>query len=121
MANFSASSGAMSLGYSLDWTLAFDDAADTVVIEALYTQPPNGVIPVPWRARLTIILNTSVDATVDLITGLLVPSGVPFVQDSPGNMLNAGPKTRTGVKLKVSADRAAAISHSTEFFPLEPT
>jgi hypothetical protein len=116
VANFSASSGAFSRGYSLDWTLVFDDVANTVTIDATYTQPPDGTIPVPGTAAITFTLNTSVSIRLDLVTARL-STGQLFDGNS-ATMLNSGPRTRTGVRLKVSADRAAAITHSTEFVPI---
>lgn len=115
MANFSASSGAFSRGFSLDWTLVFDDAADTVTIDATYSQPPGAGVPVPAVARMTITLNSSVAITLDFNTARIV-SG-PLFDGNAATMLNAGPRVRTGVRLKISADRAALITHSTEFLP----
>ena len=114
MADIFASSGASSGGYTLEWSLVFDDAADTVTIDATYTGP-NGP-PQPQVAALTVTLNTSASIGVDFLTGLLSTGG-SFVQGSPGNMLNAGAKTRTNVRLQISPDRAAGITHSTEFLP----
>lgn len=116
MANFSASSGVDSQGYHLEWTLAFDDAADTVTVDAIYTRSNGQAAPAPQKAEITVTLNTSVAITLNLLTGRL-DNGAAFVQGSPGNMLNAGPKTRTGVRLKVSADRAALITFSTDLLP----
>lgn len=111
MANFSASSGADSRGSHLEWSLVFNDAVDTVTIDASYSGPA----PAPQVAKITIMLNTSVSITLDLLTARL-STGQLFDGDA-ATMLNSGPRTRTGVRLKVSADRAALITHSTEFLP----
>lgn len=115
MANFSASSGASSRGFSLDWALAFDDTANTVTITATHTRTDGSAAPDPQVAKVTVTLNTSVAVTVDLLTGLL-NNGQAF-DGTATKMINSGPRTRTGVKLKISADRAALITHSTEYLP----
>ena len=115
MASFSAESGADSRGYHLGWTLAFDDVADTVTVDAVYTRPAGTPDVPPQIAKLTILLNTSVSITLDLVTATLSTGGL--FDGNPATMLNSGPRTRTGVRLKISADRAALITHSTEFLP----
>jgi hypothetical protein len=110
------------------WDLHFDDAANTVTISAVHTHFDGSPAPDPQKAWITVRLNSSVDITVDTLTGKMgTPDRPPedpaavltnqqnFSQASPGPMLNAGVKPRTGVKLKVSADRAAAISFSTQY------
>lgn len=115
MANFSASSGAFSRGYSLDWTLDFDDAANTVTVTVVYGRPAGSPDADPQAAKMTLTLNSSVQITLDFLTARL--STGQLFDGSAAPMLNAGARTRSGVKLKVSADRAALITHSTEFLP----
>ena len=116
MAEIQASGGAGAAGCKFLWDLLFDDAANTVTITAVHTRFDGSVAPDPQQAEITVILNTSVSITVDCLTGTLSTGG-NFSQASPGPMLNAGPKTRTGVRLRVSADRAAALSFSTQYIP----
>jgi hypothetical protein len=79
--------------------------ANTVTIDATYTQPPDGTIPVPGTAAITFTLNTSVSIRLDLVTARL-STGQLFDGNS-ATMLNSGPRTRTRrTRLKVSADRA---------------
>jgi hypothetical protein len=105
----------------LPWNFHFDDAANTVTITATHTKNDDTAATDPQNAQLTIVLNTSLDATVDLLTGKLTAppalAGEDFSQTSPGEILNAGSKTRTGVKLKVSANRAAAVQFSFAYTP----
>lgn len=116
MADISASAGAGAAGCKFLWDLHFDDAANTVAITAVHTHFDGSPAPDPQQAKITVILNTSVSITVDCLAGTLSTGG-NFSQASPGPMLNAGAKTRTGVKLKVSADRAAALTFSTQYTP----
>lgn len=141
MANITGHGGAGAQNCKILWDLLFDDAANTVTITATHTHFDGTPAPNPQRAWITTKLNTSVDITVDTVTGLfgnpsgpLDPSGnvdlmnpatiltgtQNFSQAAPGIMINAGPKTRTGVKLKVSADRAAAFSFTTTYIPPAP-
>lgn len=119
MADISGSGGAGANNCKVLWTLHFDDTADTVTIDAVHTHFDGTPAPDPQQAEITVQLNSSVDITVDLLTGRLLTAqggqGTAFVQGSPGIMLNTGAKTRTGVRLKVSANRAAAISFSTQY------
>jgi hypothetical protein len=105
----------------LPWSFHFDDVANTVTITATHSKNDDSPVPDPQNAQLTIVLNTSVDATVDLLTGKLTAppalAGQDFSQASPGEVLNAGPKTRTGVRLKVSANRAAAVEFRFAYTP----
>jgi hypothetical protein len=114
MANVNGIGGAGANNCKVLWTLDFDDAADTVTINAVHTHFDGSPAPDPQQAEITVQLNSSVDITVNLLTGTLSIGG-NFSQASPGPMLNAGPKTRTGVRLKVSANRAAAIAFSTQY------
>lgn len=116
MADIFASSGAGGRGCRLDWTLTFNDVADTVTITATHTRFDGSPAPDPPVAGLRITLNTSVEIGVNLLTGALSTGG-QFSQASPGKVVNQGPKTRTGVRLRVSADRAAAISFQTDYTP----
>jgi hypothetical protein len=114
MADVFGSGGAGANNCKVLWTLDFDDSANTVTIDAVHTHFNGSAAPDPQQAAITVTLNTSVDISVNLLTGTLSTGG-NFSQASPGPMLNAGPKTRTGVRLKVSADRAAAIAFSTTY------
>jgi hypothetical protein len=130
MADVHAHAGAGANNCAFIWDLDFVDAANTVTINATHKHFDGTPAPDPVRAWITVILNTSVEITVDTVTGLTgTPNGDPnnlatvltgtvnFSQASPGEMLNAGPKTRTGVRLKVSADRAAMVSFATTYMP----
>lgn len=119
MADIIASGGAGGNGHKLEWSLDFDDSANTVTINAVHTHfdgTPQSADP--QQAQITVTLNSSVDVAVDLLTGRLDGGGA-FVQGSPGTMINTGPKTRTNVRLKVSANRARQISFSTQYLPPE--
>lgn len=116
MANINGSGGAGAANCKFLWDLVFDDAANTVTITAIHRHFDNTPAPDPQQAEITVILNTSVAITVNCLTGTLSTGG-NFSQSSPGPMLNTGAKTRTGVRLRVSADRAAAISFSTQYTP----
>jgi hypothetical protein len=115
MTNFGASSGADGGGCHLGWDLAFNDAADTVTITAVHTRFDGSAAPAPQVAKMTITLNTSVAITLDLLTGRL--GGGQAFDGTATAIINSGPRVRTGVRLKVSADRAALITHSTEYQP----
>lgn len=114
MANIFVSAGASAIRGRLAWDLTFDDVANTVTINAVHTRPNGSPAPDPLVAIITVTLEGGASVSVDLLTGLL-NGGAPFVQGSPGKMINAGPKTRTSVRLTVSADRAASISFATEY------
>lgn len=120
MANFSASSGASSQGFHLGWSLVFDDTANTITLTADHTRTNGTPAPDPQVARITLVLNTSVDITVDLLTGRILNAQGGQGQAFDGTatpIINSGPRIRTGVKLKISADRAALITYSTEYLP----
>lgn len=123
-------------GHRVDWTLDFNDTANTITIDAKHTRMASdgqgGFLPAlaePQRAWITVQLNTGQARTVDLVTGMIgVASGplndINTVLNNPqlfdGNaaeMLNSGPRVRTGVRLTVSADRAAMMSFSTQYKP----
>src|SRR5689334_9664970 len=78
----------------LPWSFDFDDVANTVTVTGTHTKNDDSPVVDPQVARLTIVLNTSLDATVDLLTGKLVAppalAGQDFSQSSPGEILNAG-------------------------------
>ena len=116
MANVSASSGASGLGCILEWSLLFDDAANTVTINATHKRTDGALAPDPQQAQITTTLDTNQTVTVDLLTATIQPGGQLFDGD-PASMLNSGPRTRTNVKLKVSADRAAVLTFSTQYQP----
>lgn len=116
MADIIASGGAGARGTKFLWDLDFDDVANTVTITATHTRFDGSATPDPQQAEITLILNTSVNVTVDCLAGTLSTGGA-FSQATPGPMLNQGPRTRTNVKLKVSADRAQAISFTTQYLP----
>jgi hypothetical protein len=103
-------------GYRFLWDLVFDDVANTVTITATHTTFAGQAATDPQQASITVILNSSVNVTVDCLTGTLSTGG-NFSQASPGPMLNAGAKTRTGVRLRVSANRAAALEFTTQYTP----
>lgn len=115
MADISASSAAGGNGCRLDWTLHFDDAADTVTIEATHTRFDGSVAPDPQQAAITIQVNSGQAVTVDLLTGLLSTGGA--FDGTASKIINSGPRTRTNVRLTVSTKRAKAINFSTTYTP----
>jgi hypothetical protein len=115
MATFFASSAAGGNGSRLDWTLDFDDTANTATVNATHTHFDGSPSPDPQQAALTFRLNTGQSITVDLLTGLL-STGAPF-DGTASTMINTGPRTRTNVKLSVSNDRAKLITYSTTYLP----
>lgn len=116
MADIQSSGGAGAKGCKFLWDLNFDDSANTVTITAIHTHFDGSPALDPQQADITVVLNSSVSITVNCLTGKL-SNGQDFSQASPGPMLNTSPKTRTGVRLKVSADRAAALSFTTQYTP----
>lgn len=119
MANFSASSGASGFGCSLEWTLVFDDAANTVTVNATHRKLSDGTAaPAPQQAQITFTLNSGASISLNLITARL--STNQLFDGNSATMLNAGNRTRTNVRLRISADRAALITHSTEYLPPNP-
>lgn len=120
MADFHASNGTDSQGFHLQWALVFDDSANTVTITADHTRSNGSAAPNPQVARVTFVLNSSVDITLDLLTGRLLNAQGGQGQAFDGTataIINSGPRTRTNVRLRISADRAALITHSTEYLP----
>lgn len=120
MADFFASSGAGGNGCLLEWALDFDDSANTVTVSSTHKHFNGTAAPDPQIARVTITLNTTVDITLDLLTGRLLNAQGGQGQAFDGTatkIINSGDRTRTGVRLKISADRAALITHSTEYLP----
>lgn len=115
MADFFASSGAGGNGCLLEWTLHFDDAADTVTVNATHAHFNGSPAPDPQQAQITLTLNSSVSIGLNLLTGRLT-NGQAF-DGTATKIINSGDRTRTGVRLKVSADRARLITHSTEYLP----
>lgn len=115
MADFGASSGADAPGYHFEWLLLFDDTADTVTVTAVHTRRDGSPAPAPQQAGLTLQINSGQAISLNLLTGQLTPGGL--FDGTAGNMLNTGPRTRTNVRLRVSANRAAMIDHSTQYQP----
>jgi hypothetical protein len=114
--NFSASSGASGLGFTLEWSLDFDDAANTITINATHVRNSDGApAPAPQQAELTFRLSNNQSIGVNLITGRLT-NGQLF-DGTNATMINSGPRTRSGVTLSVSADRASLITNSTSYVP----
>lgn len=115
MADFGASSGAMTPGFNFEWSLLFNDTADTVTVTAVHTRRDGSAAPAPQAAGITLQINSGQAISLDLLTGQLTPGGL--FDGTAGNMLNTGPRTRTNVRLRVSADRAAMMTHSTQYQP----
>lgn len=115
MADFVAASAAGGNGCRLDWSLHFDDVANTVTVNATHKRFDGSAAPDPQQAQLTLQLNTSQAIVLNLLTGQLTPGG--SFDGTQGNMLNTGDRVRTGVRLTVSPNRAAAITHSTQYQP----
>lgn len=115
MADIFASSAAGGNGCRLDWTLDFDDVANTVTINATHKRFDGSAAPDPQQAQITFTLNSNVSISLNLLTGLLSQGGA--FDGTAGNMLNTGNRTRTNVRLSVSANRARTITHSTQYLP----
>lgn len=115
MADFFASSGAGGNGCLLEWALRFDDSANTVTVNATHAHFDGSAAPDPQQAQITLTLNSSVSIGLNLLTGRLT-NGQPF-DGAATKIINSGDRTRTNVRLKISADRAALITHSTEYLP----
>lgn len=121
MANFSASSGASGWSPSLngpctlEWSLVFDDAANTVTVNATHVKNDGQPAPVPQQAQITLQLNGGQSISLNLITARL--STGQLFDGNAATMLNGGSRTRSGVTLSVSANRAKLITHSTEYQP----
>lgn len=120
MANVHADGTVEAHGFSFHWDLDFVDAANTVTVDVKHTHLSDGSAAneTPQQAAFRLQDNTSTTIVVDCLTGkFIAPSpqaiiGQNFSQSHTGNMLNAGPVTRTSVRLKVSTDRAAGIESS---------
>lgn len=115
MANFFASSAAGGHGCRLDWTLDFDDVANTVTVQATHAHFDGSPSPDPQQADLTFTLNTSVSITLNLLTGMLSQGGA--FDGTASEIINSGPRTRTGVRLSLSSGRAKVITFSTAYLP----
>lgn len=115
MADIFVEAGAGGNGCKLLWTLDFNDTADTVAITATHTHFDGSPAPDPQQAQISLELNSSVAITVNLLTGRL-GTGQAF-DGTATKIVNSGTRTRTGVRLKVSANRAALISFSTQYQP----
>lgn len=120
MANVHADGTVEAHGLSFHWDLDFIDAANTVTVDAHHTVLADGTAAAtPQKAQFTLQDNSSTTITVDCLTGKFVSppqlAGQNFSQSRSGSMLNAGPVTRTGVRLKVSTDRAAGIESSSSY------
>lgn len=116
MADILASGSAGGRGCRLDWTLDFDDAANTVTVEAthrLFDQVT--IAPAPQQAEITFRLNTQQSITLNLLTGMLSAGGA--FDGTASSFLNTGPRVRTNVRLSVTPDRAQLITHSTQYTP----
>lgn len=115
MANVFAESAAGGNGCRLDWSLTFDDQADTVTITATHRRFDGTAAPNPQEAQITLTLNSSVSIGVNLLTGRM--SNNQLFDGQNRAIVNDGPRVRTGVRLRVSADRAASLTFSTEYTP----
>jgi phage baseplate assembly protein gpV len=116
MSNVHAQGTVGANGCMMPWSVDFDDAANTVTVNTTHTRFDGSPCSDPSEASITVTLNTSVNITVDCLTGKL-SSGGDFSQTSPGELLNAGPKVRTGVRLRVSPDRAAVLAFTVRYTP----
>lgn len=124
MANVHADGTVEAHGFSFHWDLDFIDAADTVTINVQHTHLADGTPAneVPSVATFRLEDNGSRTVIVDCLTGKFAPGTNPsgivgqnFSQTHSGSMLNAGPISRTGVRLKVSTDRAAGIESGSQY------
>jgi hypothetical protein len=118
MADIHVSSAAGGNGCRLDWTLDFNDVANTVTINATHRHFDGSAAPDPQQAQITLTLGNNQTISVNLLTGLL-GNGQAF-DGTATKIINSGDRTRTGVTLKVTADRAALIVFSTEYIPPAP-
>jgi hypothetical protein len=115
MADLFAESGAGAQGCRLDWQLRFDDAADTVTVTATHTRFDGSPAPDPQQAQITFTLNGGASIGLNLLTGRLT-NNQPF-DGTATKIIGSGPRTRTNVRLQISANRAQLITHSTQYQP----
>lgn len=115
MADIQASSAAGGNGCRLDWELHFDDTANTVTVTATHTRFDGSSAPDPQQAEITLVLNSSVNVSLNLLTGRL-SNNQPF-DGTATKIINSGPRTRTNVRLRVSQERARLIEFSTSYLP----
>jgi hypothetical protein len=115
MATVTASAGAGGHGCKLLWDLVFDDVADTITVTATHSHFDDSPAPDPQQAELTMTLNSGLAITLDLLTGRLT-SGQAF-DGTATKIINSGPRTRTGVRARVSTDRAQLITFATQYLP----
>jgi hypothetical protein len=112
MAVINASGGAGAAGHKLLWTLAFDDAANTITINATHTRfDGTAAAGNPQAAAITVERNNGQGLTLNLLTDGTIFDG------AAANMLNTGPRTRTGVTLKVAGGRGQVLTFSTAYTP----
>jgi hypothetical protein len=115
MADFFANSAAGGNGCRLDWTLNFNDAANTVTVDATHKRFDGTAAPDPVQAQITFTLSNNQSIGLNLLTGRLTNNQA--FDGTASKIINSGPRTRTGVTLKISADRAQIITFSTEYIP----
>lgn len=115
MASFSASSAAGGNGCRLDWSLVFDDVANTLALNATHTHFDGSPAPDPQQAEITFQLNTGQLITVDLLTGMMSQGGA--FDGTASKIVNSGQRVRTNVRLRLSTDRAKLITFSTQYMP----
>lgn len=118
-------------GHMIVGQLDGDDPANTLTLTVTHTKFDGSAQRAdPRKAWFTVKINSGVDLTVDLLTGKVGisdrapddPAAVltnpqDFSQASPGVILNAGAKTRTGVRASISPNRAAATAFSVQYTP----
>jgi hypothetical protein len=66
-------------------------------------------------AQLTFTLGNNQSIGLNLLTGRLTNNQA--FDGTATKIINSGPRTRTGVTLRISADRAALLTFSTAYTP----
>jgi hypothetical protein len=121
MADIFAESAAAGNGHRLDWDLHFDDVANTVTVTATHSRMARDAqgnflpqLADPQQALINMLFNGT-PLALNLLTGRL-SNGVAF-DGTASRIIGSGPRTRTGVTVSVTADRARVITFSTTYQP----
>lgn len=117
-----AEGGAGAGGHRLTWTLAFDDVADTITINATHAQFSGAEqLAAPQEAQIVLELSNGQSIRLNLLTGVLFNNNngnsLGLFDGVAGNMLNTGDRTRTNVRLRVAAGRGRVLTFSTLYQP----
>lgn len=117
-----AEGGAGAGGHRLTWTLAFDDVADTVTVDATHARFSGAEqLGPPSQAQIVLLLSNGQGVRVNLLTAQLFSGTngnlLGLFDGDATSMINDGPRTRTNVRLNVGAGRGRVITFSTLYSP----